>query len=431
MDSNVKGDLTMENNTNQTISLFAILNAIKRNVLTIAYFLLTALLLGFIYARLQPSVYSSTARINSSIIITDTHSTTLTNRLNSDFFHSELVEELHNEGILRIANEEVTAEFLRKSISGGVTSKNAQTFDITFITSERDLAKQVVSITRGVFVDYMKDQESDKTIANALSIGNNASDPISLGISLKKAVFYAVILGGVVSLTVIFIKDVFSGYVYDKHDLVSTNVIQVELDKKFRKITRSNFMGWPVIPTNLKEAFADGDNKIKLEQLQDKIISEVGFDNNVQAFFSTTESKVHRMLLENYIRTFNDNGKNVLLINLDRLNEFNYKSKSLAEAINDNINVKNIQYLDMKNELYPSSVINSTTFINFIDASKEKYDYVLINGGQMIDTYASIISKLATSLIIVYAGETTKRIYNQTSIVAKSKNLDTVTIVVK
>lgn len=422
----------MENNISQPVTLISVLNAIKRNILTIAYFVLTALLLGFIYTKLQPTVYSSTAQLVYKSAINDQTNEIITSQLKSDDYLTKLVDELAEGDITHINGEIINAKILSSSLTGGVTAKNAIYYNITFETGDKEVINPIIETVRDTFINYLSEHPTHNAIGSGLSYIGAASEIINIGIGLKTVLVFAVLIGGVISLFVILVKDVLTGYIFDKHDIFSFNVVQIELDKNYRKITRSNFMSFPVVPTDLVKALKKGHNKGSMIKLQNQIIASIGFDNNVQAMFSTVNSDVHALFVECYIKTFQDNDKTILLINLDENNNFQSETVSLVKAMEKNFLTGETLYLDINDEFYPSSIINSSAFLDFVKNAQTKYDYILINGGSMSETYIRPLSKLATPFAIVYSGLTKKKTYN-TLLKAAATSLDSVffTVVVK
>ncbi len=411
-----------KSNTGAEISLINILNIFKKNLITLAYFLLASLLISVIYANFQIQTYSSTARIISKVAFTATTEPQVSSTLKGEAFLTEMVAYLSDNNIIELEGKPITKEVLSTKINGKLVTAGGVLYDITMTSEDKDTLVPILTAIRSELINHLKNHASLSPLGHNLEFNSSPSSPISLTISQSKIYLIGGVIGIIFASGIILVTEIFKGYIYDKYDLITENLIEFKLEKKYRKLAKNNFISWPLaIPVNIEKALAEGNNNVELTKVQDMVISKVGFDNNVQIFYSTTTKKIHALFLKTYINNFIHNKKNVALINLDNEQSFSDNPNDLTTTISEAQGKKDVlsggpnkyMILDILKETYPSSVINNSVFLNYIAEIKQHYDFVIINAGKKFEEFSMPLSKLGTPILTVYSNFTNKREYHK------------------
>ncbi len=419
LDRRIKMD---KSNTGAEISLINILNIFKKNLITLAYFLLASLLISVIYANFQIQTYSSTARIISKVAFTATTEPQVSSTLKGEAFLTEMVAYLSDNNIIELEGKPITKEVLSTKINGKLVTAGGVLYDITMTSEDKDTLVPILTAIRSELINHLKNHASLSPLGHNLEFNSSPSSPISLTISQSKIYLIGGVIGIIFASGIILVTEIFKGYIYDKYDLITENLIEFKLEKKYRKLAKNNFISWPLaIPVNIEKALAEGNNNVELTKVQDMVISKVGFDNNVQIFYSTTTKKIHALFLKTYINNFIHNKKNVALINLDNEQSFSDNPNDLTTTISEAQGKKDVlsggpnkyMILDILKETYPSSVINNSVFLNYIAEIKQHYDFVIINAGKKFEEFSMPLSKLGTPILTVYSNFTNKREYHK------------------
>lgn len=426
-------------NTQQEISLVNILNMFKKNVFTVIYFLLASLLLGFVYTAVETVSYSGTATINSDVAITAAFDSQISGSLVSDEFLTEVSDKLNEEGYTMLDGQALTSSTLSSAVSGKLVTVNGFRYDVTFVAREKDLVHPALVLIQSELVNYMKNHSVYGTgIGKSLRVNVVPAESVvkSLGSSKTTVLLIAMVLGTVVAAGIILVRELTKGTIYDKNDLTTDNLVSFKFPKQFKKLSFNNFMSWPALPINIKKGLLENDNKEAFTKVQDEIIAKVGFDNNVQLFYSAGQAELHKLFIEQYASSFVENGKKVILINLDNSGESAVDALELKKVIKDSeqglkgLDSKLSPYLilDIGSELYPASVVNNSTFLEFVSKLSKEFDYVLINGGSKALDYSAPLSKLADPIVSVYSNRTSKKEYKKDFI--QLNNEKTVTLII-
>ena len=414
----------MENNEkSEGISLGDLFRILWKNIILLIIITMTIIALGtvYTYAAVKPK-YKSTA----SVIVSIMQGSTIdyVNSLRVAGSVAQLVKEdiVLNEvaDSLNVESEE-KEDFVRKLKSNiDVTSSSSSYIvSISVTLTDKDKTKVLTNEIAQSLIKVINDPNNDSLtfLRNSVSLTTPAKE--GTYVSPNKILYIAISLfaGLIVSVSVIFVKELFSNKFKNKADveaIYKENIIGIFYDNKKLDNTVS------LITPNIREC--EPYNRLAMN------IKYLNVDNpyKVLMITSTEPNEIKSTTICNLAYTLALNNKKVLLIDLDIRKPsvhkyFNISTEvGLIDYIDGNLDAKSIikhtdESVDIitagKKVLNPLVIVESQKLQSLIDELRKEYDYILIDTPPVLACADAIaISKKSDGVIFNIALNTTKKV---------------------
>jgi hypothetical protein len=361
---------------------------IKRNIFHLAYFVLTALVIGFIYATwMQDNNYTATGSVIITQTITDAQRETIVTSIHSSEFAELVATELNQEYTTLPNGKALDSTYVSAGISASYTT-NSPTIVITFSSPFQDLTLETVNTAIDQFVTYGNTKHT--FVNNTIRVSSTATAATFNGQSPLVIYGAALVLGIAIGSAVIVYTDFRSGKILFVSDLENYGYRAYEI-KKVKSSKDKTELSTNQITDNILNLQNNLESNIIGRYL--KTIAFVSFD------YSTGNDD----FIDLMAKTYAANNQKTLIVDLDLIKptlsaKYGFSNKNnivdISEQEEKQITYEQIEpnlfFLAAKEINYTSRFFKGDKFKTTIDLITKDFDIVLFRLSLVEDDMTSL-----------------------------------------
>jgi len=366
----------MEKQKGMLQSIVEIFILLKRNIFHIAYFLLTGIVIGFIYANWVMDInYQSVGKVEIRQTTNETQLIQITNAIKSEDFYEVVVDKLADEDHDTLPNgNPITTAY----ISSGITATyvvNNPLITVTFDSEYQELTLLTLNTIVDEFVVYGNTNLT--VVNNNLHVYQNAEVATKTGLSNTMIYGLSVVLGVAFGAVVVIVTDYSSGKVLFASDLEMSGFRVYSLTKvKVKK--NDELASQKALTHNILTLQNNLESHIQDRFLKTVAFSTFGRSSNVDD------------LIDLVAKTYALNDQKTLIVDLDLVKpdlheKYEVENKvtivDIAEQGLESVKFKKLQnslyFLGGKEVTYPSKFFKSDEFRKAISTISKDFDIVL------------------------------------------------------
>lgn len=360
---------------------------LKRNVFHLAYFVVTGLVIGVIYANwIQDNNYTSTGKLIVTQTITDAQRETIVTHLKSEEFADLVAIELNTEYVTLPNGSALTGTYVSSGVNASYTT-NSPSIIVTFSSPYQALTLETLNTILDEFVTYGNTKLA--FVNNTISVSERSLAATSNGYSPLVIYPVAILLGLLVGGVVVVFIDYRTGKI-----LFSTDV--EGLGYRVYSLTKVNKLKGQGNNNNQVEAKIINLQNYLESNIPDRFLKTIAFSS-----FNSTISNDD--LLDKVARTYANNGQRTLIIDLDLVKptlnaKYNFSQQINVVDLMENEETEpsfetiqdNLCFLAGKEVTYPGRFLKSEKFKSSIDRVTSKFDIVLFRLSQVEDDITNL-----------------------------------------